>query len=389
MSICGIVAEYNPFHTGHRHHIRETRRALGAETAVVCVMSGNFVQRGDFALLDKYARAEMAVRGGADLVVELPLAAALSSAEGFARGAAATLAALGCGVVSFGAETADAARLMRAAAALDALPAGEGADPSLSYAARRQEELRAADPDAALLLADPNNTLAVEYCRAMRPLGMKPLAVARQGAAHDAQTPDGGFASASLLRTHLRAGDGAFCAPYLPEGTQAVWTRTVAAGEAPVSLPEDTLLALLRTALYQGKLRTGAADGFDERLQNAVYAACSFPDAVERAKTRRFPAARVRRALLRAALGIRPDAPVSPAYLRVLALGPRGRAVLRDAALPVIVKPASERRLPDELQPALAQDAFADDLFALALPDPAKRSGGDRYRKTPFYLPGD
>ena len=87
MTVCGIVAEYNPFHTGHAHHIAQTQRTLGGEAAIVCAMSGNFVQRGDFAVLDKYARAEMAVRGGADLVVELPLAAALSSAEGFARGA--------------------------------------------------------------------------------------------------------------------------------------------------------------------------------------------------------------------------------------------------------------------------------------------------------------
>ena len=100
MTVCGITAEYNPFHTGHLHHIAETRRSLGANAVIVCVMSGNFVQRGDFAVLDKYARAEMAVRCGADLVVELPLAAALSSAEGFARGAVETLHALGCDTVS-------------------------------------------------------------------------------------------------------------------------------------------------------------------------------------------------------------------------------------------------------------------------------------------------
>ncbi|RHV83747.1 hypothetical protein DXB00_05400 [Butyricicoccus sp. OF10-2] len=85
MTVCGITAEYNPFHTGHLHHIAETRRSLGENAVIVCVMSGNFVQRGDFAVLDKYARAEMAVRCGADLVVELPLAAALSSAEASPR----------------------------------------------------------------------------------------------------------------------------------------------------------------------------------------------------------------------------------------------------------------------------------------------------------------
>lgn len=233
---------------------------------------------------------------------------------------------------------------------------------------------------------NPNNTLAVEYCRFLLPLGMRPLAVLRQGAAHDARAPHSGFASASLLRAHLRDGDFAFCAPFLPPAARAVWKKAADCGEAPVTLPEDTLLALLRTALYQGRLRTGSADGFDERLRKAVYTAHSFSDAVEKARTRRFPAARVRRALLRSVLGVETDAPVSPAYLRVLALGVRGRAAIRQAALPVIVKPATEKRLSDALQPALRRDTFADDLFALALPDPERRIGGGHFRKTPFCL---
>ena len=144
--------------------------------------------------------------------------------------------------------------------------------------------------------------------------------------------------------------------------------------------------SLLRTALYQGRLRTGSADGFDERLCKAVYTAHSFSDAVEKARTRRFPAARVRRALLRSVLGVETDAPVSPAYLRVLALGVRGRSVLKTASLPVIVKPVTEKRLPENLQTALCRDAFADDLFALALPDPERRIGGGHFCKTPFCL---
>ena len=330
MTVCGITAEYNPFHTGHLHHITETRRILGENAVIVCVMSGNFVQRGDFAVLDKYARAEMAVRCGADLVAELPLAAALSSAEGFAKGAVQTLHALGCGTVSFGAETADTDLLLQAAELLNSLPMeSESGSPHLSYAARRQEELSKVHKQAAALLDNPNNTLAVEYCRFLLPLGMRPLAVLRQGAAHDAYAPHSGFASASLLRAHLRNGDFAFCAPFLPPAARAVWKKAADCGEAPVALPENTLLALLRTALYQGRLHTGSADGFDERLCKAVYTAHSFSDAVEKARTRRFPAARVRRALLRAVLGVEPDAPVSPAYLRVLALGVRGRAALR------------------------------------------------------------
>ena len=237
MTVCGITAEYNPFHTGHLHHIAETRRSLGENAVIVCVMSGNFVQRGDFAVLDKYARAEMAVRCGADLVVELPLAAALSSAEGFAKGAVQTLHALGCGTVSFGAETADTDLLLQAAELLNSLPMkGESGSPHLSYAARRQEELSKVNKQAAVLLDNPNNTLAVEYCRFLLPLGMRPLAVLRQGAAHDARAPHSGFASASLLRAHLRDGDFAFCAPFLPPPCRAVWNEAVSRGEAPVLL---------------------------------------------------------------------------------------------------------------------------------------------------------
>ena len=146
------------------------------------------------------------------------------------------------------------------------------------------------------------------------------------------------------------------------------------------------MLALLRTALYHGALCTGSADGFDERLQKAVYAADSFSDAVERTRTRRFPAARVRRTLLRTVLGLEADAPVTPAYLRVLALGRSGSAVLKTAELPVLVKPVTEKRLPNALQDALRRDAFADDLFALALPRPELRGGGSHFRKTPFCL---
>ena len=256
--VCGIVAEYNPFHSGHMFHIRRTRESLGGDAVIVCVMSGNFVQRGDFAVLDKYARAETAVRGGADLVLELPLAAALSSAEGFARGAVALLHGIGCRYLSFGAETADISLVQQAAEALNALPPAAGNRSGLSYAAYRQQELAALNPAAAALLASPNNTLGIEYCRALRDFPMQPLAVARRGAGHDEAAPADGFASASLLRGYLREGGEERCAPYLPESSIEVWRREKACGAAPVTLPEGAMLTLLRAALFRGALATGS-----------------------------------------------------------------------------------------------------------------------------------
>lgn len=366
-------------------HIRRTREKLGGDAVIVCAMSGNFVQRGDFAVLDKYARAEMAVWGGADLVLELPLAAALSSAEGFARGAAALLHGIGCRFLSFGAENADISLVQQAAEALNALSPASGNRSGLSYAACRQQELAALDPAAAALLESPNNTLGIEYCRALRDFPMQPLAVARRGAGHDETAPADGFASASLLRRHLREDSEDFCAPYLPESSTRVWQREKARGAAPVTLPESTMLALLRAALFRGALVTGSTDGFDERIASSVYSAVSFSDAVEKARTRRFPAARIRRTLLRAALGVPPDVSPLPSYARVLAFSSRGRTLLRrQDGFPLIVKPVTEKQLPDALQPSLRLDAFADDLFGLAQPAPLP--GGEHYRKTPFYL---
>ena len=119
MTVVGIVAEYNPFHAGHAHHVRETRRRLG-RCAIVAVMSGNFVQRGDCAVLDKWARARAALEGGVDLVLELPTVWAVSSAEGFARGAVGLLEATGVvGHISFGSERDDVDGLRKVAACLD------------------------------------------------------------------------------------------------------------------------------------------------------------------------------------------------------------------------------------------------------------------------------
>ena len=119
MKICGIVAEFNPFHNGHAHLLRETRSLLGEETGIVCCMSGNFVQRGQGALLPKHLRAKTALESGADLVLELPAPYALRSAEGFASSAVSILAALGQVTdLSFGAEDADADALMELAGLL-------------------------------------------------------------------------------------------------------------------------------------------------------------------------------------------------------------------------------------------------------------------------------
>ena len=370
METAGIVAEYNPFHRGHAWHIAETRRRLGGDAPVVCVMSGHWVQRGECALTDKWSRAAAALMGGADLVVELPTPWAMASAESFARGAVSLLAATGVvDVLSFGSETGELAPLEETAAALDApdyperLRAALGR--GLSFPAARQEAAGAA------CLSAPNNNLGVEYLRSLRALGstIRPLTVPRQGAGHDGPAA-GGFASASELRRLLRAGRGEEAAPYLT----APWSGEL----ADMQHIERAVLARLRTmgegdwaALPDG----GGAEGLPARLANAAREAVSLEDFYTRAKTRRYTHARLRRLALAAFLGLRAaERPAAPPYVRVLGLGGRGRALLRKmkdtCPLPVIVKPAQARELDGPARALFEAESRYTDLYGLCFPTP-------------------
>ncbi len=388
MEICGIAAEYNPFHKGHLHQFHEIRRVLGDDALIVCAMSGNFVQRGDFAILEKYKRAEAAVRCGADLVIELPLTAALSSAEGFARGAVGTLKAVGCTKMSFGAETPDKALFLKSAMLLESISKGNsGKDKkNLSYAANRQEELKSLDASAAMLLDSPNNTLGAEYCRFMHP--MEPLPVLRKGAPHDSKEITEGYTSAGYIRKKVISEGLMSSKGLLPAPSFEVFQRAVLKLEAPVECPDAVLLGILRRLLYENGIDTGSGGGFDGRIRKAVYKASSFKEAVLLAATKRFPMSRIRRELLKLILGIPKDYKPEPEYLRILAIGKHGPELIKKASLPVIVKPVTEKKHEyDVFRDMLRLDLFSDDLFALAYPGKEKKTGGSHFSKTPtVYL---
>ncbi len=384
MAAAGIITEYDPLHMGHVHLMAEARRLLGPDTGIICVMSGNYVQRGDFAIVGKCARAAAAVRSGADLVLELPVPWALSSAEGFAAGAVETLKATGAVThLVFGSEGGDAAPLVRCAEALRAedfpgklreeLKCGD------SFPAARQRALRdlVAEEDAAAL-SRPNDTLGVEYCKALRGSGIQPVAVPRRGAGHDSETAEGGFVSASAIRTLIRRGEGESTLGLMAPAMAAAYREEEAAGRAPSGIwnCERAILARLRfleeadwAALDPGN------EGLYRRFARAGRSAASVMELLETVKTKRYPLARLRRTVFRAYLGLPPAPPEKPAYLRVLAANRRGTALLagmrRTAALPVLTKPAAVRRLGPEAQSLFGLEARADRLYALACPKPA------------------
>lgn len=343
MGAAGIIVEYNPLHSGHLRLLEAGRAALGPDTAMVCVMSGNFVQRGDFALLRKHARARAAVESGADLVLELPLPWAVSSAEGFAAGGVQALAATG--VVEhllFGSECGDVSALERVAAALlapsfrdrlrEVLPG------AVSFAAARQRALTGLLPEEdAALLESPNNILGIEYCKAILAQGaaLTPLALPRLGAAHGGGRPGEHngipMASASYLRS-LTVEDWE---PYVPPRAAALYTRAAAAGLlADGSKFEVAVLALLRAKPEADFAAVrGVSEGLEHRLAAAVREATSLDDLYTRLKTKRYPHARLRRLVLDAALGIPAELPAPP-YIQVLGARKTALSRLKQAALP-------------------------------------------------------
>jgi predicted nucleotidyltransferase len=376
--VAGIVAEYNPFHRGHAHQIAETRRLLGDHCAVLCVMSGDFVQRGDAAVFDKFERAEAAVRGGADLVLELPLRWCLSSAEGFARGAVSILKSAGVVThLSFGSETGELAPLQKAAGglrdpALDDL-LREELKRGLSFPAARQNALERLIGEDAAVLSNPNDLLAVEYLRAIHDLdaALAPVAVRRVGAHHDA-AGESDYPSASELRSRMKAGqDVSAWAPHLPDAK-------------PVFL-EDLETAILSRLRMLPKEAFAAlpdcAEGLENVLWQAVHSEAALDDILAAAKSKRYPMSRLRRMLLCAALGVK-KADGLPPYLRVLAANERGRALLHTmretASLPVITKPADARDMPE-----FHLTADAHDLYVLAQSD---KTPGQDWRHSPIML---
>ena len=400
MEIVGVVAEYNPFHRGHALHLAQTRRALGEDAAVVCVLSGDFVQRGEPAVFAKHARAEAACRCGADLAVELPLPWALASAEGFARGAVSLLAALGCTTLSFGSECGELEPLERLARELiDSRMQGrirekQEADPTLSYAAARQ---RAAadrlDGETASLLEQPNNILAVEYLKAIYDLRLelRPLTVRRRGAAHDGK--GGELKSAKELRRLLYLGEDV--GAELPAAARTVCERELRLGRA---LPdreriETALLSRLR-ALPEAAFEAlpDARDGLGTRLCRAARTEPTLDAVLAAAGTKRYALARLRRMLCCAALGVTAeDAAGLPPYARVLALTGRGRDVLRAAdrrgEIPLVTKPAAVKELAADCLRLFELGSRAHDLWALGCPAVEERRGGADYRASPVILP--
>ncbi len=346
MRTAAIVCEYDPLHLGHVRQYRLVRQALGEDTRIVCLMSGSFVQRGRPAVIDAPTRAQAATACGADLVLELPLTASVSSAEGFAAGAVEVLDRLGVvDYLCFGSETGDGnlimstADLLRSAAFSEALRARltEGR----SFAATRQAALEDIGGDGTVL-QNPNDILAVEYCKALltRESSMKPLAVRRAGGYHD-KDPDPVNPSASALRALMP--DPRWL-DYVPEQARSLFAG---AKLHRLAWGERAVLARLR-AMGDDEFETlpYGAEGLWRKLMAESRRTASLEALTAAVKSRRYARSRIERMILCAFLGVREADLAAPVpYVRALAFNGAGRDILREVRktgdIPVL--PAGQR----------------------------------------------
>lgn len=388
MKIVGIIAEYDPFHNGHADHIALTREALGGTepAGVVAVMSGAFVQRGEPAAFPKRDRVTAALAGGADLVLELPVPWVLTSAEGFAFGGVSLLHALGCvDTISFGSECGDAAALEQAAEKMadarylqlvryhmeQGRPAAEAQQKALADVGGSR---------LAALLDGANNTLGIEYIKALRRLDcdIRPFTVKRTGADHGDTAPVGSSAPASYLRRLAREGRFANAAAYMPRSAAVSCNEALVGRRAPAD-PERMARAILLKLRCASPERlagiAGVSEGLENRLQAAANEAADLADLLARVKTRRYPLTRLQRVVWSAMLGIPAGwSRQTPPYLRVLGMNERGAAILsaarKTAALPLFVRATQANAFEGFAREVWETECRASEWYNLTLPTP-------------------
>lgn len=371
----GIIAEYNPFHNGHKYHLEQALTESGADVCV-SVISGNFTQRGEIALLDKWTRAEMAVRNGVNLVVEMPTVFACSNAGYFAEAGVEILEALGAESICFGSESGNTEELSRIAREIESNRQNleeeikDGVKDGLAYPkARSRAVSKLLGEKAASAIESPNNILAIEYIRRMK--NARPLAVKRLGAGyHDTDSLDS-MASATAVRKLLK--EGGDISRIVPE-----ISREMLENPRDCFADSQMLAPLIIQNILQksaGELNSvfGAEEGLGNIMKNRVRYWKSYEDIVDELKSKRYTRTRIERVLVHTLLGIkREDMLFASKYTRVLAFDEKGSKYLKqvkksgECKLPIITNVNRDKDALPEIQETLEKDILAADIYNMA-----------------------
>ncbi len=390
--VIGVVAEYNPFHNGHYYHLQATKEITGAEYCVA-VISGNFTQRGDTSIVNKWAKAYMAICGGADLVIELPTVYSISSAENFASGAVKILDNLKVvDAISFGAEANDLATLNNIANVLYEEPKAytnilsHELKKGISYPAARENALMMYLNDIkryANTLSSPNNILAIEYLKALKIQKSKiePIMIRRKKVYYNDNKIVDDFASATAIRKLLQDGEYANLRKVIPRSSYTIIGQESRKGGMVLSLSKyekEIIYTLRKMTVEEIAELPDVSEGLQFAIKNAANEANNLKDLISNIKSKRYTQTRIQRILLYALLGIdkklmENSRKVVP-YVRVLGFTQKGKSLLseisrRNPKLNIIT---SLKKYMDQnqnknkvLAEMLEKDIFATDVYTL------------------------
>lgn len=380
----GIIAEYNPFHNGHLYHLNQSKEITGAEISVVA-MSGNFVQRGQIAIADKWKRAEAAVRCGADLVVEIPVVFACNSAPYFAQAGVEILENLGVDYISFGSESGNIDELeeisgemkLRESELDECIKAGVKMGQTFPKA--REEAIKEMLGDEAVkILNNPNNILALEYLKNMKTA--KAVTLTRQGPGYNDLNTCNELASATAIRYLMEEKEDV---SLLMPGESA---SVIMEAQRP---SEDVLFKMIcqNTLTSEAKKLDeicAGGEGLGNKLKNSIRMVSSYENLIEELKSKRYTRTRIERFLIQSLLDIR-DMNEMTNYIRVLAFNKKGSAYLKSikkleiCKLPIITNINKDTEFYPEINKTLEKDILAADLYNLCV-------GRDLYKNSEYVV---
>ncbi len=373
MATVGIIAEFNPLHLGHKYIID---CAKSGGNTVICAISGNFVQRGDTAILPKQMRTKCALLCGADIVVELPVLWSMSTAQNFALGGVWQLYNMGCDKILFGSESGDITALKAAADILFgyefSVLAAQKVRDGITFAAAREQAAMQLGVDFKLL-RNPNDNLGIEYIIAAKRLNL-PIefdCVKRQGAAHDSDDITGGYVSASFIRERMVSGNIGYCERFMPRQIKGIINDDCI---SDIKRIENAILCTLRMKKPEDlKNLPDISEGIENKLYFSAQVATSLDELCNMIKTKRYTMARVRRLVLSAFLGLDNEFFMkTPPYVRILGFSKSGEAHLNPptSLIPVITRATQIKQLECDAQKVFETECKATDVYSLSLKKP-------------------
>lgn len=369
MKIAAVVAEFNPFHNGHKY-IADKIRENGAG-CVIAIMSGNWVQRGDTAIISKFARTKQALECGYDLVVELPTYWAMATAQKFAAGAVYIAENLGADTLCFGSECGDITRIMQTVYTVRSKECEQRIKSYLASGMPLAKARETAVNDICQngeLLRNPNDTLAVEYVSAAKDLNSKMRfeAVKRIAVGHNDTLVADGYCSASTLREMIRKGDIDEAGHYMPGAAFEILLDEYEKGKtSDITSLEKAIIASLRTSTPEKIGKTpDTSEGIEHRIFNAASMSSSLAELLETAGTKRYTNARLRRLILAAFLGESIDTiPAKVPYIRILGCNETGAIILQNSRenskIPIVMRSTTLKSTPEFDFEAKATDVYS------------------------------